>query len=82
MVFYVDRKEEEMNNACPNMLFDRNVIDGRAMIYLVVLCPGRALFFSLFVQMEAPSELLVDFPGHFLFRVSSQKASHELVSSH
>merc|ERR1712137_1443436 len=36
LVYYIDPEEEEMKIAYPNMLFDRNIIDGRAMMCSVL----------------------------------------------
>jgi len=32
LVYYIDPDSEEMKIAYPNLLFDRNIIDGRAMM--------------------------------------------------
>ena len=36
LVYYIDPEEEEMKTAYPNMLFDRNIYDGRAMMCAIL----------------------------------------------
>ena len=58
LVYYIDPENEECKIAYPNLLFDRNIIDGRAMMCSVLTLMGTPELGAVVLSLHAKLGLL------------------------